>query len=340
MKKKGHVRIVDIAKELNVTPSTVSRALNGGGKIGEKTRKAVLELAEKWGYRPNPLAKSLLKKETKTLGLIIPEFTHYFFSVVLAGIESVTYPKGYRLVICTSDGSYEKEKEACLTLTDARVDGLLMSLSVGTNDFEHILAVQDLGVPVVFFDRISEDIDAPYVITDDFDGAFKAVEHLILSGCKKIAHIKGPHTISTTFNRYMGYVEALKKHNLPIINEYILEDTKDKEANREALLNILEGSEGIDAIFAFSDYHAFDAMQVIKEKGLSIPEDISVIGYADEPLSSYVTPQMTTIKQPAFEMGQQAAKYLLTLLNDKGAVLSASMLKTSLVLRESTKHVV
>lgn len=166
--KRKRVSITDIARALHITPSTVSRALNGGPKISEKTRQAILELAEKWGYRPNPFAKSLLYNKTYNIGLIIPEFTHHFFSQVLRGIESITYEKDYHLIICTSDNHFHKEKKSVQALLDMRVDGLLAAIGNNSNSFDHFQEIVDVGVPFVLIDRTCEDIEASYVITNDF----------------------------------------------------------------------------------------------------------------------------------------------------------------------------
>ncbi|MDF9797796.1 DNA-binding LacI/PurR family transcriptional regulator [Catalinimonas alkaloidigena] len=333
---KKRVSITDIARALNVTPSTVSRALNGGHKISEKTRKKIIDLAAELGYRPNPFAKSLLYNKTYNIGLVIPEFTHHFFNKVLNGIESVTYERGYHLIICTSDNLYEKEKKSCQTLLDARVDGMVATVANNSQSFEHYKDIIDAGVPLVLIDRICEDIETNYVITDDFEGARQAVEHLISTDCRKIIYIKGPDSISTTFNRYMGYVEALKKHNIPLNEELVLASDDDLPKKLRALLQ----EKKVDAIFAFSDYLAYDALKVIREEGLSVPEDISVIGYADEPIATYLSPALSTVQQPAFDIGRIGASFIMDRI-DKGSSAEQDFfteyLPTKLVLRASTK---
>lgn len=330
------ISITDIARELNVTPSTVSRALNGGPRISEKTRQSVLELAEKWGYRPNQLAKGLVSKKTYNIGLIIPEFTHHFFNQVLRGIESFAVAKGYHLVICTSDNEYEKEKKSVQTLLDLRVDGFLVALGNDTQNFDHFQTILSFEVPLVFIDRTCEDVETSYVITNDFEGAFQATEHLISSGSGQIVYIHGPTHISTTFNRLMGYREALKKWNIPYSEDFIV-DGSNMKTLCEKLSKLLK-SNRIDAVFAHNDYLAYEALSVIKQQGLQVPKDILLMGYANEPIAEYMTPPLSTVQQPAYDMGKKAARLLIQQL-ESGCInkeLITQCIPTSLVIREST----
>ncbi|SDL01746.1 LacI family transcriptional regulator [Catalinimonas alkaloidigena] len=340
--KKKRVSIIDIARELNVTPSTVSRALNGSSRIGEETRRAVMDLAEKWGYRPNPFAKSLLLNKTFNVGLIIPEFTHHFFNSVLSGIESVMSAKNYHLIICTSDDRYEKEKKSCQTLMDMRVDGILAAMGDSTQQFDHFHQVVENGVPLVFIDRFCEDLPASYVTTDDFNGAQQAVTHLLEIGCRRIAHLRGPANVSTSFNRYMGYQEALRRAEVPLEPAWVI-DGFEPEVFGPRLKPLVEQGE-IDAIFAFNDYLAYDALKLIEQWGKRVPDDLCLMGYADEPVAEYVTPSLSTVRQPAYQVGQQAARFLLSQMEAKEANTPATeqvhteSLTTELVLRESTRR--
>ncbi|WPP48797.1 LacI family DNA-binding transcriptional regulator [Catalinimonas niigatensis] len=330
------ISITDIARELNVTPSTVSRALNGGPRISDKTRQLVLDLARKWGYRPNPLAKGLISRKTYNIGLIIPEFTHHFFNQVLRGIESFAVSKGYHLVICTSDNDYEKEKKSVETLLDLRVDGFLVALGNNTQKFDHFQDILSFEVPLVFIDRTCEDIETPYVITNDFEGAFQATEHLISSGSRQIVYIHGPTHISTTFNRLMGYREALKKWNIPYSEDFILDGSNTKTLC-EKLSKLLK-SNSIDAVFAHNDYLAYEAFNVIKQQGFQVPKDILLMGYANEPIAEHMTPSLSTVQQPAFDMGKKAACLLIQQL-ESGYInkeLLTQCIPTSLVIRDST----
>ncbi|WP_339880640.1 LacI family DNA-binding transcriptional regulator [uncultured Algoriphagus sp.] len=334
--KKKRISITDIANALNVTPSTVSRALNGGGKVSEKKRNEILALAQELGYRPNPIAKSLLENKTHTIGLIIPEFTHHFYSRMLSGIESITSGAGYQLLICTSNENENQEIKSTQILLDARVDGIIAIISKMNDKFEHLQEVLDSGTPLVLVDRFSEEIETPYVISDDFKGAFSAVDYLSQSGCKNILHIKGPDNLSTTFNRLMGYKEALRKHEIELKEELVLEsnDANLVEKIRFCLTNYL-----VDGAFTYSDYLAFEIYKVASELKIKIPEQLSVIGYADEPISTYINPTLSSVNQQPFEMGAFGANYLLNKINNPEIALEIKNLETRLVIRESCKKV-
>ena len=328
------VTIVDIANELDVSPSTVSRALNGIGRMNAETRQEILDLAKKWGYHPNPHAQRLKNVKTFTIGLIIPELTHHFYSRIVKGVDSVLDEIGYQQIICVSNEEFEKEKAAAEALLNARVDGLLIALSHETNEFDHIQQLIDEEIPVVFLDRMCEDIPAPYVMTDDFEGAKMATQHLIGIGCKKISFLKGPEFISTTFSRLMGYKEALKKNGIPLEDKYIINHCEQEELSN--CLSTLIQDFKIDGLLAHSDYHAFKAIEIIQNSGLKVPDDISVIGYADEPLASYTTPKISTVKQPAFEIGKKGIELLMKQI-ETGEAGGPSVLDTTLVLRGSTR---
>lgn len=328
------ITIVDIANELDISPSTVSRALNGIGRMNEGTRQQILGLAKKWGYHPNPHAQRLKNVNTSTIGLIVPELTHHFYSQIVKGVDSVLDAHGYQQIICVSNEEYEKERNAASTLLNARVDGLLVALSNETKDYKHIQELIDNEIPVVFLDRMCEDIEAPYVMTDDFEGAKMATNYLIDLGSKNIVFVKGPENISTSFGRLMGYKEALRIHEISVNERFIIEH-KNPEHLKDSLNQILSANE-IDGLLAHSDYHAFMAMEVLRSAGYSIPEDISVIGYADEPLASYTTPKITTVKQPAFEIGKVGMELLLNQIST-GIVGEPQILNTELIVRQSTR---
>ncbi|WP_020530038.1 LacI family DNA-binding transcriptional regulator [Flexithrix dorotheae] len=349
--KSSKKRLIDIARELKVSTTTVSRALNGNPKVGEATRKAIVDLAKEWDYRPNIHALSLKKKETHALGLIIPEFTHYFFSLVMNGIEDIANKAGYHLMICTSKELYEKEKKATQMLSDSMVDGFLIAPAIESEDFAHFHRLKDDGYPIVFFDRNCEDLECPYVITDDFDGANQAVNYLISSGCKNILHLKGPESLHPTFTRFMGYRNAHKKNGLEIKEANVLKWQNTEQERKNQIKEILKNNNSIDGIFAYNDYVAYEAVEVCLEMGIKMPDQLSIMGYADEPVASYITPKLSTVKQPAFEMGKHAAELLLELLRkspvDEDALhpiieekeVKSEMIKTSLVLRETTRKV-
>jgi len=302
--------------------------------MNETTRQQILSLAKQWGYHPNPHAQRLKYVKTSTIGLIVPELTHHFYSQIVKGVDSVLDEYGYQQIICVSNEEYENEQKAALALLNARVDGLLIALSNETKEYDHIQQLLDDNIPVVFLDRVCEDIQAPYVMTDDFEGAKIATQYLIETGCRNIAFLKGPENISTSFSRYMGYKEGLKKSD--IVYDEALVIKQEAESGVEKQLQELLNANKFDGLFAHSDYHAFRAMEIIMKNGFRIPDDIQVIGYADEPLASYTTPKLTTIKQPAFEIGKVGMELLLWEI-ESGEKGEPRILPTELVIRQSTQ---
>lgn len=330
--KKKRTSITDIANALQVTPSTVSRALNGGGKVSEKKRQEIISLAQKLGYRPNTIAKNLLKNRTHTIGLLIPEFTHHFYSRMLSGIESVTSQAGYQLLICTSNEDQNQEIKSIHTLLDARVDGIIATISKMNDKFEHLQEVMDNETPLVLADRFSEEIETPYVISDDFQGAFSAVDHLCQIGCRKIIHIKGPDNLSTTFNRFMGYKEALRKHEIELDKSLILEGSDPQLGEK---IKFCLRHNPIDGAFAYSDYLAFEIYKAANQLHIPIPEKLAVIGYADEPISTYISPTLSTVNQHPFEMGARATQILLNQIENREIPYEFVSLQTELIIRKS-----
>lgn len=336
---RGRVRIGDLAKELGVSASTVSRALSNEGRIGEKTRNSVIELAERWGYKPNPFAVNLLKKSSKNIGLVLPEFTHHYFSRILNGVNKVISEKGYHLFINTHDGSYEKEKIAINMLNGMRVDGIIAAYASETTDFSHYLDVIEEDVPLVFIDRLCEDLDTSYVVTDDFTGTGEAIDHLADSGCSKIIHIAGPKNLSTSFNRLLGYKDGLRRNGIMVDEELILQT---EDPNWQKKFKMLLKNSDIDAVFAFNDYIAYEAMELLKESGKSIPDDVSLIGFADEPMALYMSPKLSTVNQPAEQMGIKAAETLIKNIENqelKTSQIEYTSMETKLVIRDTTKKI-
>ncbi|MEA3446122.1 MAG: LacI family DNA-binding transcriptional regulator, partial [Bacteroidota bacterium] len=244
----SQVTIKDIARELKISPSTVSRALKNHPDISKKTKAAVNELAQKYGYRRNPIALSLLQSKSNIIGVVIPEIVHFFFSSIISGIEDVASRAGYNVMICQSNESYEREIETVQALSASRVDGLLISVSKNTYEFDHLKDLENVGIPVVFFDRVCQEIDTHKVVIDDFNGAFQAVEHLISIGRKRIAHLSGPQNLLIGKKRLEGYLHALKKHDLPIDENLIINcDTFDKALKSTPALYEMDNPP--DAIF-------------------------------------------------------------------------------------------
>lgn len=314
--KKSRTTITEIANQLGISPSTVSRSLNNHPAISIKTKKAVLKLAKKLNYQPNLLALNLLKKRTNTIGVIVPEITSYFFSSVINGIQDMVKPLGLNMIIGQSNESYEEEKSIVQTFASIRVDGFLISPSSQTKNFDHLKMLIDNNIPLVIFDRDCEAIEVDKVFVDEYKGAFQAVEYLIETGCKRIAHIAGEQTLSTARHRLKAYKDALIKHNIPVFDDYIVESSGfTPEHGINPTNKLLSLPNPPDAIFTINDGVAIGAMYVIKDRGINIPDDISIIGFDDAPHSSYFKPSLSTVWQPTYEMGMLSARILTKRIN-------------------------
>ena len=338
--KKSRTTITEIAKELKISPSTVSRALNNHPAISTKTREAVIELAKKRNYLPNLLALNLLKKRTNTIGVIVPEITSYFFSSIINGIQDLLNPLGVNMIIGQSKESFEEEKSLVRTFASIRVDGFLISPSSKTKNYDHLKILTENNIPLVIFDRDCEGIEVDKVFVDEYKGAFQAVEHLIKTGCRKIAHIAGPSSLSTARHRLDGYKEALKLHGLPVTKEYIVESKgfTPKHGIRPTK-QLLALPNPPDAIFTINDGVAIGAMFVLKEAGIIIPDQISVIGFDDDPHSSYFKPSLSTVWQPTYELGMLSARILMKRVNTNNDLskIRVEKLFPELIIRGSSR---
>jgi DNA-binding LacI/PurR family transcriptional regulator len=334
--KSSQVTIKDIAKTLGISPSTVSRALKNHPDISVKTKKAVKELAVKLRYEPNAIALSLRSRSSKTIGVILPEIVHYFFSSVISGIEEVAYKSGYTVIICQSNEDYEKEKHIIHTLISKHVDGVLASVSKTTSNYDHFLELIKSNIPLVFYDRVLNLKKTDRVIVDDYAGSYKAVEHLIRMGCKRIAHLATSQDLPIGRNRKQGYLQALKDNHIPVDEEIILRCDTDKHALK-CIPYLLSLQKAIDGIFAVNDNTAIRAMSIIKRSGYRIPEDIAVVGFSNSLYSSMTDPPLTSIEQQGFLMGTRAATLLLErILSDVIIDSRVEELKTDLIVRGSS----
>jgi DNA-binding LacI/PurR family transcriptional regulator len=338
--KKGRVTITDIARELNIAPSTVSRALNDHPAIKRETKEAVQKLAEKLDYQPNFLALSLLRKKSNTIGVVVPEITSHFFSAIITGIQDVIANSEYNIMICLTNESFEEEAVIIKKLLKMQVDGVLVSPASETKEFNHFRALQKNGIPVVVFDRDCPGFEADKVLVDDYAGAFQAVEYLIKSGCKKIAHLGGPLNLSTTKHRLQGYLDALKQENMSICKEHIAHvQGFSHEDGLQPAMDLLESSNRPDAIFAMNDNIAISAMHVARKLGYNIPEDISIVGFDDEPHSSFFRPSLSTVWQPVYSLGMLSARIVLQRLKEEDAQkpFREEVFKPELVIRSSSR---
>lgn len=337
--KKGHqVTMKEIAKKLGVSVSTVSRALKDSPELHPDTKLRIVEMAKSMNYQYNLLAQSLRISRSKVLGVIVPELTSHFFSSNISGIQDTAYKRGYNIMICQSNESYEQEKANIRTLVSSQVDGLLISLSRETKSYEHIQELYDREIPFIMFDRVTEEIPVSRVTVDDAHGAYLAVHHLLEQGCKKIAYFSGPEDLYISKKRKEGYLEALAEYGIPEKESKVYFTDLTPEMNRQVTLNMLESGDIPDAIFAMIDPLALDVMMVLKENGIKIPDQIALAGFTNNPTSAVVEPSLTTVSQPGYEMGQLAANHLLDQLDEIVSDDPQSfVLLTTLIERNSTK---
>ena len=335
---KRRVTIHDIARELNTTASTVSRALQDHPCIGKDMKKAVWELTKKLNYHPNFTASSLRKGKRNTIGVIIPRIDRSFFSSVIRGIEDVAYEAGYNVLICQSYDSWEREKSIVDNLVNGKVDGLIVSLGLETKDYKHFQSFQEMGIPLIFFDRAPENLKVHKVEINDFAGAFDAVEHMINQGCRNIAHFAGPKHISIYKYRFEGYKAAMLKNGLQVNNKSVFKDTLTREAGEQAAIKISKMAPMPDGILAASDFSALGAILAFKKAGIKIPKDIAVIGFANEPFDDMLDPGISSVDQHSLEMGQQSAKLLFEAMDDQNFSNAPKVitLNPDLIIRKSS----
>lgn len=336
---KAHITIKDLAKELSISPSTVSRALKDHPDISPETKKVVKALADKLNYRPNLLAQGLRISKTNTIGVIIPEFIHFFFSTIVSGIEDIAYSKGYNVILCQSAETYEREVTDTRALWNSRVDGMLVSISKETTSYDHFQELLDEGLPMVFFDRVTKNLEASQVIVDDYMGAYNAVEHLISKGCKKIVHLAGPRNLEISKNRLNGYKDCLKKYNIKFSEDLVVRCPKGTYEESKSFTSILlNNNKDIDGVFGCNDMAALGAILAVKEKGIKIPEQIKIIGFSDWQLSNLIEPRLSTVSQAGFEMGQAAATILIDEIetDDDKITHVKKVISTKLIERDTT----
>lgn len=336
---KRQITIKDIAQKLSLSTSTVSRALKDHPDISPKTRTAVKELAALLGYRPNRIALNLRNNSTRTIGLIIPEIEHYFFSAIINGIEEIAYKNDYSVMVFQSNESYKREVLNSQAVLTNRVDGVLVSYSKETSDFSHFQKLVDNEIPVVFFDRVTDFVQADQVLADDYQGAFLAVNHLIEKGCRRIAHFAAPQNLQIGKQRLSGYHDALLKHNIPYDpNLVLLADTY--EMARRAAHDILRKPNAPDGFFAVNDISAIAIIKAAKELGKKVPEDVRVVGFENSKSAMFSDPELTTVDQFGFDLGREACLMLLRRLKDDQGDEPfrpvKKVIKTKLVIRSST----
>lgn len=346
MKKKKKTTITDIAKELNVTPSTVSRALDNHPRISDATKKAVWEMVKKLNYQPNSIASALRKGKSNMIGVIVPTSDRQFFASFIRGVEEIVRDEAYNLMICQSDDQFQKECAGIDTLLNVRVDGIIASVAKETTDISHYEKIKSQGVPLVLYDRVIESLNVNQVMSDDFLGAYRAVTHLIQQGCKKIAHVAGEQHIHIYQTRLNGYLQALRDHHLPVDEELIIEsdlirDTYSILRTGRQIGSVLAGmSQPPDGVFSSSDFAAMGALQVFKEKKIRIPEEIALVGYSNDFSASVIEPGLTSLDQHTIRMGNLAARHFLDQIRTKPEQFTPqkTLLKPELIVRGSSKR--
>jgi len=336
--KKQHVTIHDIAKELNVSASTVSRALQNHPRISESTRTAVQRIAEQYNYQPNVVATSLRSGKSKTVGVIVPRINRNFFANVIGGLEESLAASGYHLMICQTLERFENEVSAIQTLINARVDAIILSISMETKSTDHIKLLMDCGIRLFFFDRVFEDIDTGSVAVDDSLGAYLNVKHLLDQGYRRIFHVAGAGHINVYRGRKEGYLKAMNEAGIEVPDQWILERPLMVEGGESAFSKGMKLSPLPDAFFCAGDYAALGVLQAAKSKGMKVPDDLGITGFANEPFTAYLEPSLTTVDQKGGEMGKMVAEMFLRCEENTSAPASCekSVLEPELIIRNSS----
>lgn len=331
---KKNTSIYDIAKSLNVSASTVSRALQDHPRISSEVRKMVQKRAREMNYKPNRMAVNLKLGKSNTLGVIVPNINRNFFSSVIDGIEEEAYREGYDVLICQSQESYEKEKKIINSLAQGRVDGVIASIASGTHDYDHFNSLEEDGIPLVLFDRVADEVHAGKVTIDDYRGAYMVVEHLLRQGRKRIFHCASFQHVSVWQRRCSGYWDAMRAHGIEPTEDWIIRGEISQQQGQMAALQIMQMEEKPDAVFCTSDFVAMGLMLELLKNGVRIPEDIAICGFANEPMDALVTPSLSSVDQFSKQMGQQAARMLLAKIN--GETPADIVLMPELIVRDST----
>ncbi|WP_339714198.1 LacI family DNA-binding transcriptional regulator [uncultured Kriegella sp.] len=334
---RGKITIYDIAKKLNITAATVSRALNNNPKISEATRKKVLAMANEMHYEQNKLALALKSGKSNTVGVVVPFIDRNFFSSIIRGIEEELYPKGYHVIICQSQEDEKKELKNFNALLNAQIDGLMVSVSKNTKNFDHFDHVLQKKVPIIFFDRKVDMKGVSTVTLDDFQAGYEATKHLIVNGSKRIAHLSGDWALDIYQRRMAGYKQALVDHNIKCPKGYVVKGQSDIHAGKKAVKKLMKLNPRPDAIFSASDFAALGAIQQLKEMGLRIPEDVKVVGFSNEPFTKFMELPITTVDQSPMKMGKMAAEVFLEQVKNTKVLLEKSVvIEPKLKIRKSS----
>ncbi|WP_296634725.1 LacI family DNA-binding transcriptional regulator [Polaribacter sp.] len=340
MAKKNKTTIKDIANVLNISTAAVSKALHNDSRISEKTKKAVRQVAENLNYQPNHLASALRSGKSKLIGVIVPKTNSNFFSSVIHNIEEGLNTEGYNIIITQSNESYKKECANIDALLFTQVDGIIASMANETVDLAHYEKIKAAGIPLITFDRGENDLNVDYIGIDDYNSSHIIVDHLVEQGCKRIAHIGGFKRTRIYNNRIRGYIDALKKHNLPLDEELLIESNLSKEDGRLKMQDLLNLEDRPDAVYVAGDYAALGVLELLKEQNISIPDDIALVGFGNEPFTDMVSPKITSVNQHSYEIGRIAAKTFLEYKDQDqlNQTLKKNILEAELIVRASSKR--
>jgi LacI family transcriptional regulator len=332
-----NINIKKLAMELNISTSTISRAFNGSPDINKDTKEKILAFAQERNFLPNHYASNLRDKKTRTLAVIVPEIANDFFSQAINGIEEIARTKGFYILLYRTDDVFEKEVSFVNYLNNGKVDGIIMSVSGEANDHNYLSKLEQKKVPVVFFDRVYEDIEAAKVITNDYESSFAATEHLIETGCRKVAYLVVNKSISIGKVRMQGYIDALQKHHIPFDDNLVIDCSNDEKINYTILKKVLEEIKP-DGIFSSVERLAFATYYVCNDLNIDIPRELKVISFSSLGIAPLLCPALSTITQPAFEMGIKAATLLFEELEKKDTSVykKEHILKSKLYIRKSS----
>lgn len=332
------VTIYDIAAALNISAATVSRGLKNHPAIKQATKERIFEQAQQMGYRFNTFASNLRMKKTSTIGVIVPRLNSMFMSDVLAGMEKVSNEAGYNLIISQSLETMEKEIKNASTMFNSRVDGLLISLAYDTDNIMHFKQFIDKNIPLIFFDRVYEHPNCPNIVIDNHKAGYEATRHLIEQGCRHIVHVSGNLSRNVYSMRFKGYKDALADHGISFHEDWLITNDLSAEDGTRTAAHLLASKNMPEGIFVANDTCAVACMQVLKQHGIHVPDDLLIVGFNNDPVATVVEPNLTTVSYKGHEMGEVAAKTLINLLIGKDQVQAATIvLRHELIIRQSTK---
>lgn len=335
--KSHQVTIKDIAKILGISASTVSRALKNHPDISTDTKNKVKKLAEKLKYKPNAIALSLQSNKSHIIGIIVPQIVHHFFSTVISGIEEHAVDKGYNIIITQSNESPNKEIANCQTLLSGRVDGMIISKTKDTENFDHFKNILNTGIPIVFFDRTCHGLKTDKVVIDDYKAAYDATKYLIKTGCKNLIHFAGPENLKISSKRMWGFADALKRNDIHFDENLVYKADTFKEGRR-LIFELHKKNKLPDGIFTVNDMTAAGTMSALSELKIKIPEEVSVFGFTNGVISTITSPSLSTVEQNGYLMGYTAAEILINKIENETDKTVSKIIPTKLVIRESTRH--